>query len=337
MLWWARLRQAGVSADVEQQFFAWLQASPVHVEEYLRVASDAPSLPSPVTEAAEPAAQAEPNSNASRTPARRVWVRPVLWGAVGGILLSALWIFHYPRGAEAPIHSPERLLLTHHGELRSWTLEDGSVVQLGPESAAVEQYTVTERLIQLRSGHADFHVAKGDRRRFRVVTQDASVVATGTRFDVNLDEKRDVVTLIEGRVMVYAKAVEGEESNKPEASAAQPLVPGEQVSISAGWVSSPARVDLRHIEAWKRGQIIADGMPLAAVVREFNRYADQPIRIENGSLASTRLSGVFSARDATSFLAFLNAGLGVEGIHDARGILLRMREPKAPVPTTEVE
>ena len=154
---------------------------------------------------------------------------------------------------------------------------------------------------------------------------------------MNLDEQRDVVTLIEGRVVVYANAMDGEGVNQAQASAAQPLVPGQQVSIAAGWVSVPTRVDLHRIEAWKQGQIIADGLPLAVVVREFNHYGHRPIRIEDRNLAATRLSGVFNARDDATFLAFLDAELGVEAVSVGPGLLLQARVPTARVQTTEVK
>jgi transmembrane sensor len=163
------------------------------------------------------------------------------------------------------------------------------------------------------------------------------VVATGTRFEVNLDDQHEVVTLAEGRIVVYANPVEGEHAMQPEARAAQQLVPGEQVLMAAGWVSPPTRVDLRSVEAWKRGQIEAENLPLADVVREFNRYAERPIRIEGRELAATRLSGVFNVRDEASLLAFLHAGLGVEGVSDTHGLLLRSRGAITGSPNTEVE
>ena len=337
LLWWAHLRQPGVGADVEQQFFAWLQASPVHVEEYLRVAAQAPSLPSLATGSPDPAVPVKHRVAGDRGPFRRIWAHPVSWGVLVGVLLSAIGLLPRPHALDTTAQPTEHLLTTRHAEVRTWTLDDGSVIKLGPDSVASERYSPTERLVQLRTGHADFHVAKGDRRRFRVAALGASVVATGTRFDVNLDEQRDVVTLIEGRVVVYANAMDGEGVNQAQASAAQPLVPGQQVSIAAGWVSVPTRVDLHRIEAWKQGQIIADGLPLAVVVREFNHYGHRPIRIEDRNLAATRLSGVFNARDDATFLAFLDAELGVEAVSVGPGLLLQARVPTARVQTTEVK
>lgn len=337
LLWWTQLRQAGVSADAEQRFFAWLQASPVHVEEYLRVATVAPRIPPAPITAEDPFAEHQADDPPKVMRFDRAWVRPVVGAAVCILLLVVLWHQLAPRrGLPVPALA-ERVLSTRHGELRSWVLSDGSVAELGPDSEAHERYSPNERLIQLRAGRADFHVAKGDRRRFRVLALGGSVVATGTRFEVNLDDQHEVVTLAEGRIVVYANPVEGEHAMQPEARAAQQLVPGEQVLMAAGWVSPPTRVDLRSVEAWKRGQIEAENLPLADVVREFNRYAERPIRIEGRELAATRLSGVFNVRDEASLLAFLHAGLGVEGVSDTHGLLLRSRGAITGSPNTEVE
>jgi transmembrane sensor len=337
LLWWAHLRQPGVGADVEQQFFAWLQSSPLHVEEYLRVAAHAPVVSASDLPAPDPTAQ-EGTAASRRWPARRsFWALGALCSVICVLVWSTLAQWRFRPTDEAPAHLAVRTLTTGHAEVRTWTLADGSEMQLGPQSVVIERYSPTERLVQLRTGHADFHVAKGDRRRFRVLALGGSVVATGTRFDVNLDDQRAVVTLVEGRVVVYANPVDDEHAVHAEARAAQPLVPGEQVSIAAGWVSTPARVDVRRIEAWKRGQIVAEALPLAEVVREFNRYAERPIRIEGRDLAMTRLSGVFNVRDEASFLAFLKAGLGVEGVADTQGLRLRARSAIIRSPNTEVE
>jgi transmembrane sensor len=328
-LWWSRLRETGRAAEVEQQFFAWLQISPAHADAYLKVAEKAQTpIQAIVTETSEPGPSRIPVADNPRSVNRwSQWRRTgrLAWIAVVTLGVCMAWRVQLPGRQSAPA---EKRLMTTHGQIRAWRLTDGSTVQLASESAAIVYYADTERLIQLESGHAYFHVAKGDPRRFRVLASGASVVATGTEFDVNLDNQNDLVSLIEGTIVVYAKALVPDGEMESDASAARVLTPGEQVSVVHGSVAKPIRVDLPQLQAWRHGRIVADGLSLADVVREFNRYGREPMRIRDVALATKRVSGVFDIQDKTTFIAFLHASFGIELRRVEDGLLLI---PPAPV------
>jgi len=331
--WLARLHENGAGAEIEQQFMTWLQASPLHVEAYLVVAmatSESPAAQWSLSQArALPVAEALSALTTESLP--HALPQSPVWGAgrlrrwsVGGVaaicaIAAALWL----RPVQAPLEPVGQRLMTHHGESRYSTLADGSIVQLQTETSLQLRYTAAERLIKLESGRAFFKVAKGDHRRFRVVADGASVVATGTEFDVNLEDQHGVVTLVEGHVVVYADATASVEPVNSDMAAARSLRAGQQVEIRQGWVSPPADVDLRVLEAWRTGEVIADRMPLVDVVREFNRYGVQPLRIADRRLADMQISGVFNARDPNTLISFLRATEQVQVLRGADGLTLQ--------------
>ena len=56
---------------------------------------------------------------------------------------------------------------------------------------------------------------------------------------------------------------------------------------------------------------MASWITVAAVAAEFNRYSATPIEIETPDLRALQLSGVFSADDTETFVAFLRSLDGV--------------------------
>ncbi len=294
-MWWDRLRAPGRPAETELAFFAWLQASPDHADAYLRVAATATA----------PKLREEPQPDTDVPPLRRFsLVAAAGFALVLGILMVSVWL--------RSTATREVRWVAPHGARPVHVLEDGSEVTLASEAEVTVRYSPEERLIRLDRGRAFFHVAKGDGRRFRVLAGDASVVATGTKFDVRIEDHGERVSLIEGRIIVYADSLALEEEGSHETSAVRSLNAGEQVQVSQGQVSRPVDIDQAVVSAWQHGQLIARDMTLAEVVEEYNLYAAHPIRVVDPALARMRIGGVFNVSDSETFLAFLQATLGVE-------------------------
>jgi transmembrane sensor len=217
--------------------------------------------------------------------------------------------------------------LALHGERSAHVLEDGSSVLLASEAEVTVRYSKTERLVRLDHGQAYFQVAKGDGRRFRVVAGDSSVVATGTQFDVRLEDHREVVSLLEGRVEVYADSLALAEEGTTEGPAVRALRAGEQVTVRDGRISMPVRVNEQAIRAWQRGQLVAQGMPLADVLQEYNRYRRSPLHTADPSLAEIRIGGVFNLDDSDTLLSFLRSSLSIDSRQTPEGVELYRAAP----------
>jgi transmembrane sensor len=88
-----------------------------------------------------------------------------------------------------------------------------------------------------------------------------------------------------------------------------------------------AHADLTQATAWLPRDIGFQGSPISEVARRFNAYTTRPIVIDDPTIASTRISGLFHANDPDSFLAYLAA---VYGVSVERGTdTVRVHGPRA--------
>ena len=311
--WVAAHQAGGLDAAERRAFYAWLTASPVHVEEYLEVALLSRRLPVAAADPELPVeaildrVREEPESvtrignarHASRTAPRARPQRRWLWAAVpAGLAAIAVTLF-WPRGEHV---TPERYA-TRHGEMRSWRLGDNSTLRLNTDTSVTARYTHSQRLIEIERGEVLFEVAHESARPFRVVAGTASVLAVGTTFSVYRHGRSTLVTVVQGRVGV---------STVTAASTSVNAGAGEQVRVMDGQLPQPPTpADIQRSTAWLHRQIIFEREPLARVTAEFNRYSPRPIDIETPALGTLPITGIFSVDDTETFLDFLRTFDGV--------------------------
>jgi len=219
------------------------------------------------------------------------------------------------------------------GEQRTVHLTDGSTVVLNSRSRIRVLYSERERDVELVEGQALFSVAKDHVRPFVVQSAGTRVRAVGTQFDVYRKATGTQVTVVEGRVAVFAPApgnvgVEGEipfsstealsshEDRLPapftagdSVGEASPVLvsTGEQVTVTNQEVPEPRPADLRAATAWTQRKLVFDMTPLAEVVQEFNRYNTRKLVVSDAALVEFHVTGIFSSADPTSLLQFLQA------------------------------
>ncbi|HEX7917627.1 FecR domain-containing protein, partial [Rudaea sp.] len=70
------------------------------------------------------------------------------------------------------------------------------------------------------------------------------------------------------------------------------------------------------------GQAYFDDTTLADAVAELNRYGNAGIRFADPSLATLRVSGVFSTRDPGQFAAAVASLHQLRAVHDGASIVL---------------
>ena len=344
--WFVNNRSAVAEEQERVTFMNWLRTSPLHVEEYLRIAAlsrdlqavaadprvsveelladagDDPSLSDEADYAATIRHQAERATRAKRSS----WIPAWHFGVIATVLIVVVagGVWHWvgaPKEAETAVR-----FATGHGEQRSWSLTDGSVVQLNTDSALRVAFDRKERFVELTQGQVYFSVAKDPQRRFRVIVNGAEIVAVGTQFDIYRHDQSVLVTVTEGRVAVYG----GGEHASPQgmAGGGRPVSvgAGEQIRINAAAVlESPTKAALKQNESWRSGQIVFEDQPLSQVVEQFNRYAKVPIEVSDLALRSVRIGGEFDAHDIDSFCAFLQGMDGVVVTRTAKRIDISRR------------
>lgn len=351
--WFVAQRTSSLGGEGREAFAAWLQTSPVHVDEYLRMAAISgelrevvqdPQLPLEtwLAEATSDTPGAEPQNAVAHGTAPKVV--PLRRGSTVGDEQRAgrwpsgwrlTWTLAIPVLAVAALcvsvllsGTPAGAYETGHGEQRTWQLPDGTTLRLNTDSAVEVRFSDAERRVDLSRGQAFFRVSHDPQRRFRVDAGGAELVAVGTQFDVYRYGKTVQVTVLAGRVAVFGGRVPPPAGGAALPAGALELTAGQQLRILGGVIPDrPSSVDIHDAEAWLHGQIAFEGRPLGEVAAEFNRYGSVPMEIDDPSLRAVPVSGVFDSRDSESFLAFLQAMKGVAIEKSPARIRIFIRRP----------
>lgn len=357
--WLATLTDASCTESERQHFVEWLKLSNLHVNEFLRISALTQRLTRsklwPRHEIDELIAQAtsaqdvvstlpdsarrsplegdpsvhKPRNERSR-PASRFrlgwWITACVVPTVA--MLAFLLVKLDPLGWASGTYA------TSIGELRSITLEDGSVVELNTSSKVRARFSPQLREVQLLSGEAVFKVAKNANRPFRVSAGSTQIVAVGTEFNVYARKSKTVITVIEGRVRVTDRPALSRVSGSAEALTDRNLELGigEQAVIAPHRPISRVKLaDSRQVMSWTERRLIFDDTPLLEAAEEFARYNPKYIRVDDPKLQALRVSGVFNATDPASLVEFVEAYGKVRVQAEADGWILEAAFPPNPV------
>ena len=329
---WFVANRAGLTVNERNGFAVWLKASPVHVEEYLAVSviahdlREASKAPQNLVDDLLARARVEEDSpvrpfwrrlvETLRTPRPRWQAAAVTMAALAVVSLGLVGLWNLRPIAQ--VSTPGAVTALHfetrHGEQQTHRLADNSILHLNTDTTVTVRYGGDERLVVLTSGEADFEVTYAPDRPFRVLAGPAEIVDLGTKFDVRLEDKSTLVTVVEGRVAagLSAYAESGSTSHGHTLQLVQ-VGANQQISVTDGqWPATPVAVDAQRTTAWLHRQIMFANEPLERVASEFNRYAQKPIEITTPALRNLQISGVFATDNTTAFIAFLRS---LKGVH----------------------
>lgn len=199
----------------------------------------------------------------------------------------------------------------------SFTLDDGTRVDLGPSSAIAVNYDEHARRVELLTGVAYFTAvpkAEAGGRPFVVEAANGLSQALGTRFQVDRAGDDVAVTVMEHEVAVSAAPPSGPLRRVV-------LSPGQAVRYDAEGrlVAARSEANVELALAWRKGQLVFDRAPLGRVVAELNRYRAGRIMVFGDRLAAEKVSGVFNADDIDGAVAALAAEVDA---HEMNGPLL---------------
>lgn len=306
--WLAETADGELDFERRQAFSGWLRRSPDNIAAYIEVAafwSDLPDgAPAGGFDIAKllAAAQAEQNVVAidqlrsAPLAVTSSWSRSRRLAMAAAILLAVgatTWGIQLFRG---------QTYATNIGEQRSWTLADGSTVELNARTRlSVRMNNEQERTVILEEGQALFRVAKDPERPFVVHSGAIKVQAIGTTFDVDRRSSQTTVTVLEGVVAVGAA---------PDVPPVE-LPAGQQVIVRGEQIAPPAVIDVSATTAWTDRRLVFQGTPLGEVVEDFNRFSRRPLVVEGTEIAALQISGVYATTDPKSLIQFLREQPGV--------------------------
>lgn len=188
---------------------------------------------------------------------------------------------------------------TAAGEQRELQLADHSHVRLNSRSALDIDYNPEQRRLFLHSGEILVETGHGDARPFYVDTPQGRLQALGTRFLVR--REGDSTRLI---VLQSAVAATPQDSSTREVVDA-----GHQRLMQRGQLSADSLAPLTA-DAWSRGMLVADQMPLGELIAHLGEYRRGYLGVDP-SLANLPISGSFPLHDSDLALAALPASLPV--------------------------
>jgi len=302
---WLARRDRGFTPAEQDEFLVWLAADPRHraaiawMERAWNVLDRLAAW--------EPSDGTAPNPDLlAPPPARRVprW-RRLLWPAgTAAVTAVALTVWLAPPGPVPPVAAPAPVAgLRVIPRPEPVALEDGSLAQVNHGGRMELAFAVEERRVRLTEGEAHFTVRRDPGRPFVVEAGDITVRAIGTAFSVHRTPGGVDVLVTEGRVEVAAPA-----------GVRVPVAVGERARVGADLRPAVVAAKPELIEralAWRAVRLEFDGLPLAAVVTEFNLRNALQLEIGDAPAGRLRVAGTFQADKPEAFARLLEAGFGI--------------------------
>lgn len=192
------------------------------------------------------------------------------------------------------------------------TLSDGTRVTLMDGARIETRFSTGRRLVILTGGRARFEVAHDSARPFTVVAGRSETTALGTIFEIDARETTPRVTLIRGSVEVRSSA----------GGDALRLAPGERAEVPAtGPRLLPAMAN-PVASSTPTTLLVADHLPLGAVLDRASKTGAKPIRLADQALATLPVNGSFDVSAGAALARKLAAALDLQVDERAAEIIL---------------
>lgn len=296
--WFIALREEPDDAELRANFEAWLAADECHSVAWAEMNETARLMAaaSPNRSGLGPTFPAVHRSRRRWTipSARRLW-KPVTTAA----LVACLALFFAP--AISLWLSADHSSGT--GQVGTIRLEDGSVVDLGPDSAIAVDYNRDGRDVRLLSGQAMFEVQHNPDRPFRVVSNGVETRVLGTGFEVGLLGDVTSIAVRHGRVRVTAGTTRRE------------LGAGNWVRFAPGMAVTDGTQSADLVGGWRTGLVSIRNQPIAEVIDKIRPWYSGKIVLADRALGAKPVTGTYDFRDPSRSLDLLVSTYGGRVIH----------------------
>jgi len=153
-------------------------------------------------------------------------------------------------------------------------------------------------LLLLQAGEVLIDTAKDNLRPLLVQTNEGRMRALGTRFSVRQDDRQTLLNVYEGAVEV-----------RTHQGWVQVVEAGRQLSFSEHHLPAPTAATPNR-EAWRRGLLLADNLPLGQLLEELSRYRAGHLGCDP-AVAGLPVMGSFPLKDTDQALRLLEAALPI--------------------------
>jgi transmembrane sensor len=197
---------------------------------------------------------------------------------------------------------------TQTGEMREFTLGDGSRLLLNTESAVSVDFTESRRDVVLHRGQARFTVAGDARRPFVVQANGLAVRALGTVFDVYQADSGEVTVTVQEHAVAVGLYPAAARQPPSEMEVKQ----GQKLRYRPGsLLPDPEPIPLDQDTAWQRHLLWVNDRPLSELLEELGRYRSGRIFLRDQGLEKLRITGVFALDNPDKVLDSVCRALGL--------------------------
>lgn len=294
--WFVNLREEPDDEALREAFEIWRASDPEHARAYRSVEETFAEFgDEPVQEAptAPPLPVSRPGTASGRRSAAARPRRRAARAVVAAAAAACLAVLVIP-AINLRLTADH---LTATGVTQRLTLDDGSTVRLGPDSAIAVDLSADARTVRLLSGQAWFEVTQDASRPFRVRAGDVTTTVLGTGFDVRRLGELTAVSVAHGKVNVTDDGV------SPTFS--RDLVAGEWLRIGGDHHANSGITNPKLLGAWADGRIVANGISVREVIDEMRPWYSGKIILASAALGDRKVSGIYDPRKPDEALAAL--------------------------------
>jgi len=251
---------------------------------------------------------------------------------------SLLLDFSLSDNSNQTIASAIQYYETEIGEQATFTMPDGTSMQLNTNSKVEVAYANNHRKLTLLRGEAKFDVAKDKDRPFTVTSGTQSFTALGTIFNVQKNSEQDMELVVtEGKVLISKSSdLVIDVADKFEQLTIHPLMSsivssGQKAVIKDSHSLPIEKISLDQVQrdlAWQQGMLIFDGEPLAKALKEVSRYSNTQFDINDEEIANLKVAGYFKAGDIEGLLQSLRFNFDIRYQTTSKNIIT-LSLPKA--------
>jgi transmembrane sensor len=238
----------------------------------------------------------------------RSWTPMIIIGVVGLVVAVGGILYINKRGEKNAITNAlaaqdVRPYNTGIGQAANVTLDDGTIVHLGPDTKLTvpKQFNIGIRAVKIE-GAAAFEVTQQQSKPFEVRVGDAAVLAHGTVFTVRKynDETIAVVSVKQGAVDIQV----GENIS--------PLAAGKTVAVANGTVREASPEETQEATTWADGNVSIVGHNLRFVLPALKRWYGIDIHVQDTTLLSRNVFVMAPLNSPKEAIASVEKSAGVK-------------------------
>jgi transmembrane sensor len=288
-----RCMEADWSDRDQQELDHWLDHSMAHRAAFWRLEHGAARIDRLSRE--PEALQADRRIAASSDSGRHWWKF-----AASIVLMLGAWGGYYAYERLQSVEQPRSVAYaTNFGGISNAMLPDRTQLALNSATSVRFEETQSQRVLWLESGEAFFDVAHDSRRPFTVHSGEQSVTVVGTRFSVERQTGKMIVTVLDGKVRV--------------GGADGPMLVRGQSAIASGsstLIRTEAPEVLERRLSWRTGMLAFTDTPIREAAAQFNRYNERKIIVMDDGVGSTKVGGSFNPVNEDQFVEILQTAYG---------------------------